>query len=88
MAGIFCIGGDVLEFEQLLFESVGAEKRPIIQNAKLPIYKQKQEYKLMFCKDKFSCPLYLHMMAIMGADDHTKKEFPGVYIAGVMEEAN
>ena len=31
---------------------------PIIQNAKLPIYKQKQEYKLMFCKDKFSCPLY------------------------------
>ena len=31
---------------------------PIIENAKLPLYKQKQEYKLMFCKDAFSCPLY------------------------------
>lgn len=29
-----------------------------------------------------------HMMTIIGADDHTKREFPGVYIAGVMEEAN
>lgn len=25
------------------------------------------------------------MTAIMGADDHTKKEFPGVYIAGLKE---
>lgn len=29
-----------------------------------------------------------HMMTIIGADDHTKREFPGVYIAGVMEEGN
>ena len=27
-------------------------------------------------------------LTIIGADDHTKREFPGVYIAGVMEEAN
>lgn len=26
-----------------------------------------------------------HMTAIMGADDHTKKEFPGVFIAGLVE---
>lgn len=25
------------------------------------------------------------MSAIMGADDHTKKEFPGVFIAGLVE---
>lgn len=25
------------------------------------------------------------MTAIMGADDHTRKEFPGVFIAGLME---
>lgn len=31
---------------------------PIIENAKLPRYEQKQEYELMFCKDRFSCPLY------------------------------
>ncbi len=31
---------------------------PIIQNSKLPLWKQEQRYKLMFCKDKFSCPLY------------------------------
>lgn len=24
-----------------------------------------------------------HMTAIMGADDHTKKDFPGVYIVGI-----
>lgn len=26
-----------------------------------------------------------HMTAIMGADDHTRKEFPGVFIAGLVE---
>lgn len=31
---------------------------PIIENAKLPLHKQDPRYKLMFCKDKFSCPLY------------------------------
>lgn len=25
-----------------------------------------------------------NMTAIIGADDHTKKEFPGVYVAGIM----
>lgn len=29
-----------------------------------------------------------HMTAIMGADDHTKKEFPGVFLAGLKGEAN
>lgn len=29
-----------------------------------------------------------HMTAIMGADDHTRETYPGVYIAGIMEEAN
>lgn len=29
-----------------------------------------------------------HMKAIMGVDSHTREDFPGVYIAGVMEEAN
>lgn len=24
-----------------------------------------------------------NMMAIMGADDHTKQNFPGIYIAGI-----
>lgn len=31
---------------------------PIIENAKLPLYEQNPKYKLMFCKDKYSCPLY------------------------------
>lgn len=31
---------------------------PIIENSQLPRYEQKQEYELMFCKDRFSCPLY------------------------------
>ena len=31
---------------------------PIIENSKLPRHEQKQEYELMFCKDRFSCPLY------------------------------
>lgn len=31
---------------------------PIIQNSKLPVWEQEQRYKLMSCKDKFSCPLY------------------------------
>lgn len=29
-----------------------------------------------------------HMTAIMGADDYTKSEYPGVFIAGVNAEAN
>ncbi len=29
-----------------------------------------------------------HMTAIMGADDHTKSEYPGVFIAGIREEAS
>lgn len=29
-----------------------------------------------------------HMTAIMGADDHTREEFPGVYIAAIRAEAN
>jgi hypothetical protein len=31
---------------------------PIIENSKLAEWKQKQIYKGMFCKDRFSCPLY------------------------------
>lgn len=31
---------------------------PIIENAKLPRHEQKQEYELMFCNDRSSCPLY------------------------------
>lgn len=31
---------------------------PIIENFKLPLYKQNPEYKLMRCKDEFYCPLY------------------------------
>ncbi len=31
---------------------------PIIENSKRPLHEQEQQYKLMFCKDKFSCPLY------------------------------
>lgn len=29
-----------------------------------------------------------HMTAIMGADDYTRSAFPGVYIAGIMNEAS
>lgn len=29
-----------------------------------------------------------HMTAIMGADDYTKNEYPGVFIAGVKAGAN
>ncbi len=29
-----------------------------------------------------------HMIAIMGADDHTKSEYPGVFIAGIQGEAS
>ena len=31
---------------------------PIIENSKLPRHEQKQEYELMFCNDRFNCPLY------------------------------
>lgn len=31
---------------------------PIIENSKLPLWKQEQRYKAMFCEDEFSCPLY------------------------------
>lgn len=31
---------------------------PIIENSKLPLWKQEQQYKAMFCEEKFSCPLY------------------------------
>lgn len=31
---------------------------PIIENAQLPLHKQNPKYKLMFCKDRYSCPLY------------------------------
>lgn len=31
---------------------------PIIENSKLLIHKQRQEYKAMYCKDQFSCPLF------------------------------
>lgn len=29
-----------------------------------------------------------HMIAIMGADDYTKSEYPGVFIAGIRWEAS
>lgn len=29
-----------------------------------------------------------NMTAIMGADDHTRSEYPGVFIAGILEEAS
>lgn len=29
-----------------------------------------------------------HMTAIMGADDYTRSEYPGVFIAGVKEVTN
>lgn len=51
-----CVGG-TKEKEKNVWSFLRAEC-PIIENAKLPLYKQKQEYKLMFCKDAFSCPLY------------------------------
>lgn len=31
---------------------------PIVENAKRPMHEQIPEYKLMYCKDKFACPLY------------------------------
>ena len=29
-----------------------------------------------------------HMTAIIGADDHTREDYPGVFIAGIRAEAN
>lgn len=29
-----------------------------------------------------------HMVAIIGADDHTRSRYPGVFIAGIREEAS
>lgn len=29
-----------------------------------------------------------HMVAIIGADDYTKSRYPGVFIAGIREEAS
>ena len=42
---------------------------PIIKNARLPIYEQEQQYKLMFCKDEFSCPLYTQFQPSITSDN-------------------
>lgn len=45
------------EMEEHKWEFLRAEC-PIIENSKLPLWKQEQRYKAMFCEDEFSCPLY------------------------------
>lgn len=41
---------------------------PIIKNSKLPLWKQEPCYKLMFCKDEFSCPLYTQFQPSITSD--------------------
>lgn len=43
--------------EDSTWEFIRAEC-PIVENSTLPRHEQKQEYELMFCKDRLSCPLY------------------------------
>lgn len=41
---------------------------PIVENSKLPIWEQDEEYKYMFCKDRFSCPLYTQFQDSITSD--------------------
>ena len=41
---------------------------PIIENSKLPVWEQDEEYKYMFCNDCFSCPLYTRFQPTMTSD--------------------
>lgn len=41
---------------------------PIIENAKLPIYDQSEEYKYMRCKDPHSCQLYTRFQPSITSD--------------------
>ena len=41
---------------------------PIIENSKLPIYEQSEQYKYMKCDDQFSCPLYTQFQPSITSD--------------------
>lgn len=62
-----CVRGYYSEREDGSWTFLRAEC-PIVENSKLPVYDQSEEFKYMRCNDPYSCPLYTQFQPSITSD--------------------